>query len=304
MKLMNSLYKIIKDPKLILSYIISTKYFNRVPDKAYLEMKYRIKMNKKLDFEKVKSFNDKLQWLKLYDRKDDYPYLVDKYHVRKFVKEKIGEEYLIPLVGVYDGLSELDFSKLPNQFVLKATHDSGSVIVCKDKSKLNIKEVQKKLNKSLKTNFYYRHREWTYKNLKPRIICEKYMEDRSDRDLKDYKVFCFNGEPQIIQVDFDRFTSHKRNLYDLNWNYLSVEYKCSTDENVKIQKPKKLEEMLDLSRTLAEKLTFIRIDFYSINNKLYFGEMTFYPEAGFGKFKPEYYDLILGEKLILPNKTS
>ena len=202
---------------------MSTALLRRVvTDGLYIQCSYKWKTGKSLDLENPQSFNEKLQWLKLYDRREWYSSLVDKYEVRKFVEEKIGKDYLIPIIGVWDRFEDIDLEKLPKQFVLKCTHDSGGVIVCPDKEKFDFGKAQRNINKWLKRNYYHRSKEWPYKNVKPRIICEKYMADESGTQLKDYKVFCFNGEPKIIQVDFDRFKEHKKNMYDPQWNYVHI----------------------------------------------------------------------------------
>ncbi|MEX2512332.1 MAG: ATP-grasp fold amidoligase family protein [Cyclobacteriaceae bacterium] len=250
--------------------------------------------------ENPKTFSEKLQWLKLYDRNQEYTKMVDKYQVREYIKEQLGEEYLIPLIGVYDSFDEIDFENLPAKFVLKCTHDSGGLVICKDKSKLNIKKAKQKIKRSLQRNYYDPTREWPYKNVKPRLVCEKYMVDESGIELKDYKIFCFNGEPKVIQVDFDRFNGHKRNFYDTNWNYIAVEYKYPTYSEKEFKKPEKLKDMVKFAKILSKGISFIRIDFYLINSKVYFGEITFYPESGFGKFIPESYNELLGTWMDLP----
>ena len=197
---------------------------------------------------------------------------------------------------------EINFEKLPKKFVIKCTHDSGSTIVCKDKDKFDIKKAKKKINKALKFNYYYSGREWPYKNIKPRIIIEKYMVDESETELKDYKIFNFNGVSKIIQVDFGRFKEHKRNLYDTNWNYikeLSIQY--PTDPNTIIKRPENLEKMIELAQRLSQGIPHIRTDFYSINGKIYFGELTFYHGSGYEKFNPETWNKKLGDWIDLSN---
>ena len=277
-------------------------FLNWMSDSFYLKMIFRAKLGYSLDLKNPKTFNEKLQWLKLYDCNPLYTQLVDKYEVRKFVAEKIGEEYLIPLLGVWDRFEDIDFDALPSQFVLKCTHDSGSVVICKDKTAFDIKVAQNKLNKCLKRNFYYVGREWPYKDVKPRIICEKYMEDESGAELKDYKIFCFNGMPKIIQVDFDRFTNHKRNLYDVEWNYIPVSIQYPTDQNNIVNKPEKLEKMLNFAKILSKNIPHVRVDFYSIHDKIYFGELTFTHGSGYENFEPEEFGLQMGSWLELPRE--
>lgn len=200
----------------------------------------------------------------------------------------------------WDNPDDIDIDVLPNQFVLKCNHDSGSVCICKDKSNFDVSFAKEKLRLALKRNFYWGGREWAYKNVVPYIFAEQYMEDESHEELKDYKVFCFNGKAHFVQVDFGRFSQHGRNCYDLDWNYLNVEYNYPTNSSVAIKKPEKLEEMISLAEKLAEGFPFVRVDFYSINDKLYFGEMTFYPEAGQAWFKPKEWDVRFGALLELP----
>jgi len=296
------LTKIYKKPKKLFLYILNFKIFRFIPDKTFLKMKYWLRIGKKLNLSNPKTFNEKLQWLKLYDRNPKYTDLVDKDKVREYIAKTIGEEYLIPLLEVYDSYEEIDFDKLPNQFVLKCTHDSGGLVICKNKNEFDIESARKKMNKSLKRNFYYHGREWSYKNIKPKIICEKYMVDESGVELKDYKIFCFNGEPKIIQVDYNRFIGHKRNLYDTQWNYIPASIQYPTDPEVKIMKPEKLNEMLKLAKVLAKDYPHVRVDFYSINEKIYFGEMTFYHGSGFQRFKPESLGRKMGNWIKLPDE--
>lgn len=266
-----------------------------IPDTIYLKCMYRIVTGKKLDLRHPKTFNEKLQWLKLHDRKPEYTKMVDKYEVRQYIKETIGEEYLIPLVGgPWERFDDIDFSKLPKQFVLKCTHDSGSVVICRDKDNFDIEGVRKKFNKALKGNFFYGGREWPYKNVKPRIIAEKYMVDESGIELKDYKIFNFHGKAKIIEVDYDRFVEHKRNLYTTQWKYLEVEIQYPTNPQYKIDKPRQLEKMIDLAETLSKGIPYVRTDFYLIDDKILFGEITFYHESGFGTFVPKEWDEVFG----------
>ena len=271
-----------------------------VPDEPYLKLCYYLKMHKQLDLKNPQTFNEKMQWLKLHNRKPEYTMMVDKYRVREYIKEKIGGQYLIPLVGgPWKSAEDIDFNALPEQFVLKCNHDSGSVVICKDKAIFDIKAAKKKLNYCLKHNFWCLGREWPYKNVKPCIIAEKYMVDESGSELKDYKVFNFNGNPEIISVDFERFILHKRNLYDTEWKYIEAVIEYPTDPNVQIDRPNTLKEMLHLAELLSKDFPFLRTDFYSIEDKLYFGEMTLFHESGFGRFIPENYEVELGEKIVL-----
>ena len=274
----------------------------KLPDKLYLKLLYQVRMGKKLNLKNPVTFDEKLQWLKLYDRKPEYTNMADKYAVRKYVTDRLGEGYLIPLLGVWERAEEIDFSMLPEQFVLKCTHDSGSILICKDRKSFNVAAAREKLNEKLKTNYYYPSREWPYKNIKPRIIAEKYMTDESQVELKDYKIYTFNGEPYLIQVDFGRFTKHKRNLYTTDWEYIDETIEYPRDPSIQIERPEKLEEMLLCARNLSEGTASLRTDFYSINDKIYFGEITFYQEAGFAHFSSEEYARKLGKMIRLPGK--
>lgn len=275
--------------------------FNRyIPDRIYLKMLYQVRLNEKLDIRNPVTFNEKMQWLKLYDRNPVYTKMADKYEVRSIVKAKLGAEYLIPLLGVWESVEEIAWEKLPEQFVLKCTHDSASVCICKDKAGFDKAAACRKLDRALKVNYYYASREWPYKNIKPRIIAEKYMADESGTELKDYKIYTFGGEPYLIQVDFDRFVRHRRNLYTTEWEYIDEEIEYPKDPSVRIQKPEKLEEMLACARKLAGNTASLRTDFYSVNDKIYFGEITFYQEAGFARFSSEEYAKKLGEMIVLP----
>lgn len=271
-----------------------------ISDKTYLKLLYETRIGKKLNLKNPITFDEKLQWLKLYDRKDEYTVWADKYEVRNYVAEKLGEQYLIPLLGVWNSADELKLDDLPEQFVLKCTHDSASVCICTNKKNFNWNAAMDKLQKSLNQNYYWHSREWPYKNITPRIIAEAYMTDESGTELKDYKIYTFGGEPYLIQVDFDRFHNHRRNLYTTEWEYIDETIEYSKDPNVKIAKPEHLEEMLECSRKLAVGTISLRTDFYSINGKIYFGEITFYQEAGFAHFEHEEFAKKLGDQIKLP----
>lgn len=269
-----------------------------VDDKTFLKIVYRIKMGQKLDLNNPKTFNEKLQWLKLHDRKDIYTTMVDKYEAKKYIADIIGEQYIIPTLGVYDRFDDIDFKKLPKQFVIKCTHDSGGLIVCKDKTKLNINEAKKKINKCMKQNFYYLGREWPYKNVKPKIIIERYMEDGSGYQLKDYKIFCFNGVPKIILICSERQTNLKETWFDEYFKKIDVtEGGHETDNSIK--KPKELKEMMDLAKKLSKNMVFLRTDFYIVKNKVYFGEITLFPASGYERFVPEEWNRKLGDMIDL-----
>lgn len=251
---------------------------------------------KRPDFAKPKTFNEKIIHLKNYCKHPNAQLYTDKFLVRNFVSSAIGSQYLIPLIGVYKKASEIDFSALPEKFVLKANHGSGWNIICKDKSKLNIPNTIKLLNKWLGINYYDMGRDYTYKTIEPKIVAEILMETKNGGDLKDYKIFCFNGEPIYIQVDVDRSTNHTRAFFDLKWNRMPFTTLYPFFEG-SIDPPECLEEMIQVARKLSMGFIFLRVDLYEVNGKVYFGEMTFHHGGGFEPFIPAEYDAILGNYL-------
>ena len=272
---------------------------NWMPDKWYLSLMFRSRMGYWMSWKKPRTFNEKLQWLKVHNRNPLYTQLVDKYEARKYIAEKIGSEYLIPLLGVWDNVDDIDFDQLPNQFVLKCTHDSGSIVICKDKTSFDINSAKNNLAYHLSTNYYYHFREWPYKNVKPKIIAEKYMEDPSG-ELRDFKFFCFNGHVNFVQVDYERFIDHHRCIFDANWNIQPFSIIYPPKKEIKISKPLYLNKMLDIASKISKEISpFIRVDFYECNEKLFIGELTFYPEAGFAKFSPISWDQTIGSLLTI-----
>lgn len=273
--------------------------YNDMPDREYLERKFECCIGKPLNLDNPQTFNEKLQWLKLYDRKPEYTVMVDKYRVRDYIREKLGEEYLIPLVGVWDNPDEIDFHSLPNQFVLKCNHNSGmGMYICRDKNKLtprDIKKIRKNLARGLAQDYYLTGREWPYKDVSRKIVAEKYMEDSSTQELRDYKFFCFNGEVKCYKVDFDRFAEHKANYFTPDGNLMRVgEEVCPPDFGREISVPGNLKKMKELAEKLSQTQTFLRTDFYDVDGKIYFGELTFYPASGFGKFIYDGNDELFG----------
>lgn len=269
-----------------------------MPDKQYLSVMYRGLMGKKLNVIKPATFNEKLQWLKLHDRKPEYTTMVDKYAVKKYVEQILGGgEYIIPTLGVWNEFDDIDFSTLPDCFVLKCTHDSGGIAICKDKEQFDYSDARNRIIRSLKCNYYSHGREWPYKDVPPQVIAEEYLGD----SLNDYKFFCFNGKVKCFKIDFDRFTNHHANYYDCNGDILPFgEADYIPIPEKKIEMPKKLGLMIELAEKLASKLLFLRVDFYEVNGKVYFGELTFYPASGMGRFVPESWDTELGKWLKLP----
>ena len=278
------------------------KRIHILPDKVYLRLAYRSVFGKKLNLDNPQSFNEKIQWLKLYDRNPNYSFMVDKYEVKKFVEDIIGKEYIIPTIGIYDSWDEIDFNNLPTQFVIKCTHDSGGIVICKDKTEFDIKESRKKIEKCLHSNFYYYGREWPYKNVKPRIIIEKFMEDKEKKELVDYKFFVFNGHCKLMFIATDRQakTDTCFDFYDENFNHLPFT-NGHPNSKKKIKKPANFEKMIDLSEKIAKKIGCpqVRIDFYNINGKIYFGEITFSHWSGLVPFVPEKWDYKFGKMIDL-----
>ena len=309
--------QIIKYVKALRKYITDKNYrflinaskgkYDSMPDKEYLEKKFYVTMGYPLDLNNPQTFNEKLQWLKLYDRKPEYTMMVDKYKVREYIKEKLGEEYLIPLLGVWDKAEDIDFDKLPNQFVLKCNHNSGlGMYICKDKSKLTQKEIKvirKNLTKGLQQDYYLTGREWPYKNVPRKIIAEKYMEDETGQ-LRDYKFYCFNGEPKIIMINSDReIGKTKADYFDMDFNWLDLKWGYE-HADVKPLKPTNFEKMKELAVVLSKDIPELRVDFYEVNNKIYFGELTFFDGSGFDKIEPKEWDKKIGDWIDYTNLIS
>lgn len=275
-----------------------------IPDKWYINIKYFKFFNKFVDFQNPQTYSEKLQWLKLYNRDPFYNILVDKYRVKEYVSNKIGGQYVIPLLGHWEHFDEIDFDKLPEQFVLKTNHDCGGVVVCKDKKHFNEDAAKKLLESHLKTNYFWKHREWPYKDVKPCIFAEKYMVDESGYELKDYKWFCFDGEPKALFIAQDRDNPNedtKFDFYDMDFKHLPFT-NGHPSANIDRKRPAGFEEMKMLASNLSEGFPHVRVDFYNINGKIYFGEMTFFHWSGFVKFEPKEWDYTFGSWIHLPNK--
>ena len=284
----------------IVAYLGSKGYFRWMDDETYLKLYYKAIFGKSLDIQNPKTFNEKLQWLKIHDRKLEYVSLVDKFLVKKIVEDKLGKEYVIPTLGCWDSFNEINFEELPDQFVLKCTHDSGGIVICKNKKEFNYTTAKNKIEHCLKKNFYWVGREWPYKEVKPKIIAEKYMVDEVSKDLQDYKFMCFNGVVKCTFVCNERFSESgvTITIFDRNWNVMPVSRRGPRSKK-KIKKPVNYEKMIQLAEQLSKGMPFLRVDFYEINNKIYFGEITFYPGSGFEKFYPDLWDLKLGEWISL-----
>lgn len=269
------------------------KYIKKIlSDKVIIKYHYRKKFGRSLNIKEPKTFSEKIQWIKIYGNLEKVTKLIDKYEVRNYIKNKIGEKYLNKIYGIYTNVEEIDFDTLPNKFVLKNTNGSGYNYICKDKSKIDITKLKNILNSWLKSDFYQTTREIQYKNCVNRIIIEEYMEDKNGK-LNDYKFFCLGGKVRIIQVDIDRFKNAKRNFYDCDWNLLNLKSKGMENYNNTVNKPEKLDEMICLAEKLAENIELLRVDFYYVDDNIYFGELTFTPANGMKPFLPEEEDLKL-----------
>lgn len=296
---MNKIFNIIKSPRKIIIILASLNFFNFLNDKAYLKMMYWCFFGKKINLKNPVTFNEKIQWLKLYDRDEKYTTMVDKIEAKKYVSSIIGEEYIIPTLGEYEKFNDIDFSKLPDKFVIKCTHDSGRVVICDDVKRLDINNAKKIINKSLKREYYYWGREWPYKNVKPRIIVEEYMGS----NIMDYKIFCFNGKPEFILMCTNRDGRFKNtDFYDFNWNHMEFTREKHENNPNGIRKPKNLEIMFNIAKALSKNIPFVRVDLYDIKGKVFFGELTFSPSSGYEGFKPKEWDEKLGNLIELKMK--
>ena len=273
-----------------------------IPDRLWIQIKYRMFFGCFCNLKKPQTYNEKLQWLKLHDRNPVYSTMVDKYEAKKYVADIIGEEYIIPTIGIWNKFEDIDFDSLPNKFVLKCTHDSGGLVICRDKAKLDIEAARKKINKSLNRNYYHMHREWPYKNVKPRIIAEQYMEDESGYELKDYKWFCFDGHPKALFIAKDRGVEGEETKFDFfNEDFVHLPFTNGHPNSPDpVAKPTSFDEMKRLASKLSLGFPHLRVDFYDINGKIYFGELTFYHWSGMVPFEPKEWDYIFGSWIKLP----
>ena len=279
--------------------------YRNMPDDEFLKKKFKIAMGKELDLENPRTFCEKLQWMKAYDHNPRYTMLADKYEVKKIIAEEIGEQYVIPLYGVWDSFDEIDFDSLPEQFILKCTHNSGGFVICKDKSNFDKASARKKFNKWLKRNYYDVGREWVYKNIKPRIIAEKYIPTLGNRDSIEYKLTCFDGEVKLITIcqgiPHDSLDSRTNDHYDRDFNRLDW-YAYYKNPVVPNEIPEQMPEMIEIAEKLSKGICQVRVDFYIIDGQIYFGEMTFYTWGGYIEFVPPERDEIMGSYIKLPEK--
>lgn len=278
--------------------------YDRLSDEEWVKEAYRRYKKKELNLDDPHTFCEKVQWLKVYDHNPEYIMMVDKYEAKKFAADILGEEHVIPAYGVWDNFDDIDFDKLPNQFVLKCTHDSGGFVICKDKSTFNIKKARRKLNARLKRNFYKNGRQWVYKDIKPRILAEKYIDTLGTKDSREYKLTCFDGKVGLITIcggiAHSAYSDRTNDNYDRDFNYLP--FYAFYKNTHPIEKPKEMDEIIRISEALSQGIPQVRVDTYVIDGTIYFGEMTFYTWNGFITFTPEEWDEWLGDKIRLPEK--
>ncbi len=303
---MNKYIRFLTDPEFRLNVLTHRNFLTWIPDQIIIEKKYHYAFRKKLNLENPASYTEKLQWLKLYNRRSEYTNMVDKYEAKIYAAQKIGSEYIIPNLGIWERFEDIDFNTLPDSFVLKCTHDCGSVILCSDKKTLDIPAARKKLSAAMKRNYYWSEREWPYKNIPPRIIAEKYMSSSDGKGLRDYKFFCFDGNVRAMFIAAEGVaenTEVKFDFFDENFNHLPIR---NGHDNAAVppERPVCFSKMKELASFLSEGIPHVRVDFYEVDGRIYFGEMTFFHFGGFVPFEPEEWDEIFGSWLTLPEKQS
>ena len=298
-----AIWKLLANPDYRYTVLGYRGLLKHIPAEKYLKRMYRISIGREPDLDEPKLYTEKLQWLKLFDHRPEYTTMVDKYAVKQYVADKIGPEYVIPLLGVWDRAEDIDFETLPERFVLKTTHDSGTYIVCKDKRKLDIPATRKKMAKFLKRKYYDCNREWPYKNVKPRIIAEEYMEDSRFGELRDYKFFTFGGVPKVLYIAQGRGRGGPTvaDFFDMDFNHLpfTIDHDIAPTPP---EKPEGFQLMKQLAAKLSQGTPQLRVDFYEVDGKVYFGEMTFFHCSGMEAFHPEEWDEKFGDWVILPEK--
>lgn len=278
-----------------------------LPDKAYLQLQYHYHTGKWINFKAPKDFNEKLQWLKIYDRRPEYTMMVDKVRAKQYVGSIIGQEHIIPTLGVWDDARDIDFDTLPNQFVLKTNHDSKGVLICKDKDSFDKEYARSFLNERLSKNSYWYGREWPYKNVRRKVFAEKYMIDESGSGLIDYKFYCFNGKPMFLYCCLAQFIDGKKgrgllSFFDFDWNPTPFNRSDHEPFPYQLRKPKNLDEMIRISESLSKDIPFLRVDLYNINDNIYFSELTFTPGSGYGPFSPPEWERKIGDLIVLPSR--
>lgn len=301
---LNTLRKLLVEPEYRFRWLAGHGRMGHVPAEEFLRRMYRYDMGREPDLENPVTYTEKLQWLKLHDHRPVYTTMVDKYAVKGYVADRIGAEYVVPLLGVWDRAEDIDFGTLPDRFVLKTTHDSGGIVVCRDKKKLNIPAARRRLAKFLKRNYYDHNREWPYKGVPHRIIAEAYMEDSTCHELRDYKFFTFGGVPKVLYIAQGRGSGGETvaDFFDMDFNHLTftIDHDMAP---VPPEKPGTFELMKELAAKLSEGTPQLRVDFYEVDGRVYFGEMTFFHCSGTAPFHPESWDRTFGDWVILPDQT-
>ncbi len=284
--------------KKYLLFFLSKGILNFSSDECFLKIRYYLMLNKKLNLTNPTDFNEKLQWLKIYNHNSEYTMMADKYSVKKYVEEKVGKKYVVPTLGVWERADVIDFDSLPERFVLKCTHDSGGLVICKDKESLDVQQAKNKISKSLNRNYYWYGREWPYKNVEPRIIAESYLEGINSSDgLIDYKFYCFHGLPKFLYVSQGLGGNHKEammNFVDLDWEKTPFQRPDFKGFDVLPNKPRHFGEMIEIAKKLSKDIPFVRVDLYEVDDQVYFSELTFYPGSGFTPFDPPEWEKEIG----------
>ena len=299
------IWKYIKKPEKFICDLCdydNYRFAKFVPDKLFLKCLFKKHMKTKLNLSNPTTFSEKLQWLKLHDRKPEYSLMADKAAVKQYIADKLGAEFVIPTIGVYNSADEVPFDELPQKFVIKCTHDSGSVFICDKSQGFDIDYIKKELTVRLNRNFFWYSREWVYKNIKPQIIVEEFIPDENGNCPVDYKFYCFNGKMKTFIVVNDRFTTRSTNYYNTELKLLDFgKIHSLPNPSIKLQLPPKFDEMISIAEILSKNIPFLRVDLYFVNNQIYFGELTFYPSGGIEPFTNDG-DIILGDILDLNNK--
>lgn len=280
------------------------RFFKFIPDKQMIQFQYWMKLHRKLNLKSPMRYTEKIQWYKLYYRNELMPICVDKYRVREYIEKKRLSNILVKLYGVYYKAEDIPFDTLPEKFVLKTSNGSGTNIICRSKNKLSQNEIIEKVNGFLKQSNASAGREWAYAKGTPKIIIEELLEDPSsvDGSISDYKYLCFNGKPEYIVLDIDRFTNHKRNIYDVDWHDLHIASDCPCIDNRTFEKPINYDKMIEIAKILSEDFPAVRVDLYNIDGHIYFGELTFFPWSGYVQYTPDSFDFEMGEKFVLPKR--
>ncbi len=301
LKIRKHLRKAINNPQALLALFVISISFLIKNDTKYIKLLYRLLTGSRLDLKHPTTYGEKLNWLKLYDRVPEYSIMVDKVRAKEWVSQRIGSQYIIPTIGVWENPEDIDFDALPEKFVLKCNHNSGKgMYICRDKSRMDIRSVIKELHKGLKENYYLRFREWPYKDVPRRILAEQFMEEENGTsELVDYKFFCFNGQPYMMYISQDHAAQPTTDFFDMSFNRLPIRMK-DPNSNIEVEKPKLFEEMKKLATVLSKGIPHLRVDFYVINNKVYFGELTFFHNAGFTVIWPKEWNVKIGEMIKLP----